>query len=269
LKNGDPLEAAALFTDSAVMGSGTGGPQLLVDGVESDSLDVPVGSIKQIEVNHSPYSAEYGRPGRGRVEIITKRGSHHHYHGNFTSTLTNSAVNARNAFATFNPPRQHSISEGEFDGPIGSKITFTLASHYEINNDNMPIHAVTPDGPLFTNIKFPDRFTYLSGRFDYRTRQTNKLVFIYNFKNKNRVNQQLTSFDLPGRGTTYFDHLNDFKVLDTTTPSSGLFNQFTFTFRQDRTDRSSTVDAPAILVRAHSFPGQPNRKASKGNRVPH
>jgi outer membrane cobalamin receptor len=89
LKNGDPMEVASLFTDSAVMGSGTGAPQLLVDGVESDSLDVPVASIKQIEVNRSPYSAEYGRPGRGRVEITTKRGAHHRYHGNLTSMLTN------------------------------------------------------------------------------------------------------------------------------------------------------------------------------------
>ena len=75
-----------------------------------------------------------------------------------------------------------------------------------INNDNRLVRAFTPASDVFKNIEFPDRFTGLSGRFDYRTSRTNKLALTYNLRSQNRAKQQPASFDLPGRGTNYFDH---------------------------------------------------------------
>src|SRR5260370_30919136 len=58
--NGDPLAVGSMFTDPGV--AGAMGPQLIVDGVPTDSLDMPLSSIKNIAVNQKPYPAEFGRP---------------------------------------------------------------------------------------------------------------------------------------------------------------------------------------------------------------
>src|SRR5713101_123221 len=47
--NGDPLTVASLFVDPAV--AGTGGPEILVDGVPTDVVDLPISSIRAVEVN--------------------------------------------------------------------------------------------------------------------------------------------------------------------------------------------------------------------------
>src|SRR5207249_3733371 len=72
-----------------------------------------------------------------------------------------------------------------------------------------------------------------------------------------------TTFDLPEHETNLFDHLNEVKVLDSTTLSSSLFNQFTFAFRQDRQDKTSVTDAPGILV-----PGAFNGGGAQSDRHP-
>ncbi len=53
----------------------TGGVTLIVDGVEANSAGVSASAIQELKINQNPYTAEFSRPGRGRIEIITKPGS--------------------------------------------------------------------------------------------------------------------------------------------------------------------------------------------------
>ena len=57
-----------------------GGVTLVVNGMEVNALNVSASAVQQIRINQDPYSAEYSRPGRGRVEILTKPGAQR-YHG--------------------------------------------------------------------------------------------------------------------------------------------------------------------------------------------
>src|SRR5690349_23897859 len=100
-KEADPLAVPSLFLNPAA--SGTLGPMILVDGVESSALEVPLTSIKRVVVNKSPYSAEFARPGRGRIEIFTRKGNLRDYHGNVTFLARNSVMEARNTFAQVKP----------------------------------------------------------------------------------------------------------------------------------------------------------------------
>src|SRR5258708_26708600 len=59
IKEGDPLAIPSLFLEPAVMGSQ--GPQLIVDGVEESTLELPTSAIKEIYVHRSPYSPEFAR----------------------------------------------------------------------------------------------------------------------------------------------------------------------------------------------------------------
>src|SRR5262249_19357613 len=74
---GDPLAIPSLFLEPAVMGGH--GPQLIVDGVEEGTLDLPTSAIKEIFVNKSPYSPKFARPGKGHIAVTTIQRSRHHY----------------------------------------------------------------------------------------------------------------------------------------------------------------------------------------------
>lgn len=104
----DPLAVPMLFIEPAA--EGAQGPEIIVDGVPSSSLDVPMSSIQSVTVAQDPYSAEYERPGSGRIEVTTRQGSRHHYRGLLALQYRNSALDARNAFAAVTPPLHRTAS---------------------------------------------------------------------------------------------------------------------------------------------------------------
>ena len=69
----DFIGTMSRFLDASSVG--TNGVTLIVDGVEGSRAGVSASAIQEVKINQDPYSAEYSRPGRGRIEIITKLGS--------------------------------------------------------------------------------------------------------------------------------------------------------------------------------------------------
>src|SRR5256884_284342 len=140
VRDADPLVVPSLFLNPAVVGSS--GPTLIVDGVETSSLDLPTSSVKSVTVDQNPYSPEFGRPGKGRLEITTRKGVHSRYRGNVLAMFRNSALDARNALAVERPVQQRGIGEVELDGPLtGSGLTtFFVAGRYHLfNNSAEPV----------------------------------------------------------------------------------------------------------------------------------
>src|SRR6266568_6383132 len=243
--NGDPLAVVSMFTDPSV--AGAMGPQLIVDGVPTDSLDLPLSSIKNISVNQNPYSAEFGRPGKGRIEVKTKRRIHH-VHGTVFTDFLNSAFDARNTFASSVPFHQRAISEAELEGPITKNVSFVVSARYDLNNETAIVDAQTLSGPFVQNFGAPARNTLLFGRLNFRLSANHKLTLTYKFKDKLSKNRNVGAFDLPERATNYFDHGNEFNLFETATPSPALLNEFRLSYRERRQDTSSITDQPAILV---------------------
>jgi len=243
--NGDPLAVVSMFTDPGVVGAM--GPQLIVDGVPTDSLALPLSSIKNISVNQNPYSAEFGRPGKGRIEVKTKHRIHQ-FHGTLFTDFLNSAFDARNTFASSVPLHQRAISEGELEGPISKAVSFLISARYDLNNETAVVDAQTLSGPFVQNFGAPQRNTHLFGRLNFKLSTNHKLSLTYKFKNKLRKNQNVGAFDLPERATDYFDHGNEFNLFETATPTPALFNEFRLAYRERRQDTSSITDQPAILV---------------------
>ena len=68
----DYIGALTPFLDPG--SSSAGGITILVDGVEMKGPTVSPSAIAEVRTNSDPYSAEFGRPGRGRIDIITKPG---------------------------------------------------------------------------------------------------------------------------------------------------------------------------------------------------
>src|SRR5215831_7324710 len=74
----DYVSTMSRFLDAGAIG--TSGATVVVDGLESTRVPVSPSAIQEVKINQDPYSAEFSRPGRGRIEIITKPGSPY-YHG--------------------------------------------------------------------------------------------------------------------------------------------------------------------------------------------
>jgi hypothetical protein len=161
-KNEDPLAIPSMFVNPGA--TGTGGVKVLVDGVETDTPDLPTSSIKYVHLNKNPYSAEFSRPGKGRLEVTTKHKFHRKYHGALSTLFHNSALDARNAFATERPLQQRVVSEAQLEGPLipsTSRLTFLVAGRYDSNNQSSVVRAETLDGPFVENIVAPERNAYL------------------------------------------------------------------------------------------------------------
>jgi hypothetical protein len=83
----DYIGRMSMFLDSASIG--TKGASLVVDGIEVNNAGITASAIKEVRINQNPYSAEFFRPGRGRIEIITKDAGAA-YHGTLNFTLCDS-----------------------------------------------------------------------------------------------------------------------------------------------------------------------------------
>jgi len=245
-KEADPLAVPSLFLNPAA--AGTMGPMILVDGVESSALEVPLTSIKRILVNKSPYSAEFARPGRGRIEVFTRKGNLRDYHGNVTFLLRNSVLDARNAFAGVRPPSQREIAEAELDGPLGPRARLLLAGRYFTSEDSSTVHAHTPMGLLAENVDVPGHNTRLFGRFEFDLTPKHTLTLIYKFKNKSQHNEGIRSFDLPERATDFSIHESEVKVFERAILSPRFLNDLRLTYKDEPQETTSISSQRAILV---------------------
>src|SRR5260370_26873302 len=83
--------------------TGSNGVTLVVNGIEANGPGVTPSAVEEVKINNNPYSARFSRPGRARLEIITKGGSPD-YHGSLDFMVRDSVVGSRNAFATLGKP---------------------------------------------------------------------------------------------------------------------------------------------------------------------
>jgi len=245
-KEGDPLAVPSLFLDPAT--GGAMGPKIVVDGVETSALEVPLTTIRKVYVNKSPYSAEFGRPGRGRIEVLTRKGSRRDYHGTLTFLARNSEFDARNAFASKKPPLQREIAEAELDGPLGRKIRFLAASRYYVSDESAIIHAHTLTGPLTENIGISERNLRVFGRLDFDLTPRHALTVTYKYKDKSQQNSGVGGFSLPEHATDSTIHENEVKVFERTIISPSFLNDLRFAYKDEPQEKTSRSGQPGIIV---------------------
>ena len=246
-KHDNPLAAASLFVDGAA--NDAEGTKIVVDGVEGTSLDVPSQSIKTVAVNRNPYSVEFGRPGKGRIEVTTKGGSLRRFHRRFEYAVRNARFDARNPFATVKPPRQRQWISGELDGPLADgKATFFVGGDYLRDDTNAFVTAITPTGPVAETVPVPLRTAHLLGRTDIRITPLHILSLRYNWSENRLPNQGVGAFDLPDRAWNANDRTHDFRLSETAIPTAAFLNEFRFDLKYRPKVASSVTNTPAALV---------------------
>ncbi len=125
-------------TQNAVNGLSFRSNRFLVDGLDNSEnhngrgimMYPPVDAIMEFGVQTSSTNAEFGRGGGGAINVYYKTGSND-VHGNLFEYLRNSALDAKNYFATGSttPPFRMNQFGGTLGGPIKRNHTFFFFSY--------------------------------------------------------------------------------------------------------------------------------------------
>jgi hypothetical protein len=104
-------------------------------------IGVSASAIKEVRINQNPCSAKFARPGRGRIEIITKPAADR-FHGSGEFLFRDHRLDARNAFAATRPHEQRRIfgiskRQTEFSGSLTRQLgnRQALSVRYELSRD--------------------------------------------------------------------------------------------------------------------------------------
>src|SRR5438093_9352073 len=152
--DGDVVGALAQLLDPASAGSG--GATVVIDGLPSADYKLRASEIQEVRINNNPYSAEYARPGRGRIEIITKTGSSK-YHRSVDFGLRAFRLEPRNAFPLERPPQRRRQVEANISGPLlkNDSDTFSLTASRTRDGLEPIVYAYGLRGPTRRNVPQP------------------------------------------------------------------------------------------------------------------
>jgi len=195
----DIVGSVSCFLDSSALGSG--GATLVVNGLETSRIGVSPSGIQEVKINHNPHSAEFSRPGRGRIEIVTKANADA-YHGTFNFLFRDYHLDARNAFAVERPPEQRRIFEGDFTGPLGrnGKTSFLITANHEDQELQAVVFASTPTGLYRANVATPEGQTEFSLGLNYQIGKKHTVSIRYEFGRDFKKNVGVGEFNLPEVG---------------------------------------------------------------------
>ncbi len=174
--------------------SGNMGTTIVVDGMEQKDAGVTPSAVQSVKINNDPYSAEFARPGPGRIEITTKNPDPT-YHGTFNFIFRDYHLDTRNAFASVKAPEQRRIFEGVLTGPVAklSRTFFLLSADYQRDDLQSIVFSQLPTRLFQRNVPSPVRATDLAGRLshDFSDRHSATLQFTY--EGRSRQNQLSSS----------------------------------------------------------------------------
>ncbi len=243
----DVVGAVAHLVDASSAGSG--GVSVIVDGLET-TRKVPASMIQEVRINQNPYAAEFARPGRARIEVITKAGSTE-YHGEFDFIFRDHHLDARNAFAFERPPEQRRIYEGSLTGPIGhgKKSSFFFSANREEEDLQAVVFADTPTGTVSANVATPQRQSEFSLRINHEIGKKTTFSIRYDFTRDSSRNNNVGGFNLPEVAANSTGREQQLFFTHRRIISPKLINELTVRVgRDDNITRSVRQGIPKIIV---------------------
>ncbi len=235
--------------------SGTAGSGLMVDGVEANRPMVSPSAVQEVVINQDPYSAQYYRPGRGQIDVISKQAADA-FHGEFNFSYRDSALNAEQDFSPSKPPESRRIYEGDLTGPLPRmKNTMFLVS---VNRQEEDLDAVvnatvapTPDNPLGiynVNVPAPTRDTELSFKVGHQISDRQSASLMYAFQDATNRNEGVGNQTLPEAGYNTETREDDLILHDNYVLSAKALNEAAIVLERDYDPISDVQEGPKIYV---------------------
>jgi hypothetical protein len=237
--------------------TGTNGVTLVVNGIEANGPGVTPSAVQEVKINNNPYSARFSRPGRARLEIITKGGSPN-YHGSLNFMFRDSAFDASNAFATFaKPPERREYFEASMTGPIAhsKRTSFLLSLDQDILDqqaimDAGAVAAAVADGfgPIAQSVANPTHHFFGSGRVFHDLANGDQFWIGYSYEHRSSENSNIGGTILPtaATDTSFLEHEINVSYLHSFSPH--WVNQLRFLFGHFDAKVSSVDPAAQIAV---------------------
>lgn len=239
------IAALTPFLDQT--GVATSGVSVIVDGIEMKGTGVSASAIAEAHINKDPYSAESNRPGKGRIEIITKPGTSQ-LHGTLNFTFRDSLMDAKNYFAETKPFEQKRIYEGSITGPLSHATTFLLSGSRQEDNLESIVHAVTQAGLVTANVPTPLHDTEFAVRVSRDLSPAHRISLQYNVSNTITRNQGVGGLVLSSAGVNAQSREDDVIFNDRIIISPTLINQLQLFFEKDYDPTRSVSPAQKIAV---------------------
>ncbi len=204
----DYISMLSRFLDDSTIG--TNGVSLIVNGIEANGPGVTPSAVQEVRINQNPYSSRFARPGRARLEIITKGGTPA-YHGSVNFLFRDAVFDARNTFAAGKPPEQRQFYEGSLTGPIGEskKTSFLLSLEWDKDNNQAAVVATGPNNVAINeNVPQAMRHFFGSGRVFHDFNDRDHFWIGYSFEHQSNNNVGAGGNVLPeaATNTRFLEH---------------------------------------------------------------
>jgi hypothetical protein len=228
---------------------GTSGVTLIVNGVEANGPGVTPSAVQEVKINQNPYSALFSRPGRARLEIITKGGTPD-FHGTVNFLFRDSVFDARNTFATQKPPEQRQYYEGSLTGPIGhgKKTTFMLSLDQDVDDTQAFVNAEGVNGPIRESAAAPIHNFFAEGRIFHDFASGDQFWIGYSYEHQSFKNQNVGGTILPEAGYSSVPQEHEINVSYRHLFSPKWVNQLRFLVGYNEQPTRSANATPQLIV---------------------
>ncbi len=265
----DPDELQSELQALAGPAAGPNGGQIYIDGFTGGQLP-PKSSIREIRINQNPFSAQYDKPGFGRVEVFTKPGTDK-LHGSIQLNGMDKAFNTGSVFIApgTEQPDYHTIfAFGSVTGPISKKASYSVGGYYRDIQDNAvvrppAIYATssnsgtfclpnTPGCSILTNYNFvqfePQTRYEIAPRLDFALGDKNTLTARFQFERNASRNQGIGGSLLPSAGYDNTLQETTLQLSDTQIFSAKVINETRFEYQRPTSVTTPSSTAATINV---------------------
>jgi Carboxypeptidase regulatory-like domain len=247
----DPDEMAEALQALAGPAAGPNGGQIFVDGFTGGRIP-PKSSIREIRLNSNPFSAEYDRPGFGRIEIFTKPGTDQ-LRGEAAFRFADAALDTRNPFATNDVPYQRRDWSGNLSGPLAAKKGSFFVDFDERHVDDNALVNATVLGPDLSEVPLqravltPQTRTTVSPRVDWQLGEKHTLSLRYTYTSTSHDLAGVGGFSLPSRGYSTSGRQQTFQLSETSTWGK-LVNETHARYWSERQSQNGDDSLPTLQV---------------------
>jgi len=247
----DPDDLAAALQALAGPAAGPNGGQIYIDGFSGGRMP-PLASIREIRINANPFSAEYDRPGLGRIEILTKPGSDR-YRGQVSFNFNNQELNSRNPFAPTRAPYLSKNFSGNYSGPITKKKSSFFVDFEKRDVDDQAVINATILDPNLNIVGFADTFatpsrrTSFSPRIDYALNSKNTLVGRYEYEHSTGT-AGVGGYSLETRAYNTFSSQQTARLTETSIINKKTVNETRFQFNHQTRGDTADNSIPTVTV---------------------
>jgi hypothetical protein len=241
------LSALARFLDPGTPGGS--GTTIVVDGMEMRNAGVTASAIQEIRINNNPYTVEYPRWSRRRIEIITKS-SADAYHVTLNVLLRDYHLNARDALAATRPQERRRIFEGSLFGPVArsKKTSFLLSAARESEDLVAVVFAQGPRGTVNENVSTPQRNSVASLRISHQFNDKQAMFWQYNFQDRWQNNIGVGGTTLAEAGAQARFREDEFILNHRAIVNPNLLSQFRLLIGRYWAPTKSNVDQARVVV---------------------